>query len=434
MVRARKRCTSTGASATWQMILRRERELIDQWREKRVHDPFRSYKEFFTFSFTLATIQSFVQNVNIMLFVHISISTIAVFIFQKFNVSFDVNVTIFVSPIVFPLAFSINSDFQRREKVLEDLAAFKSAGITWYFCMREWRHPAGLDANWISAVGKKVESLLFLLSEYLLTSNVGRRLVILRAIYEDFSDANELIESLRASKLPANSAIVSRSVQCVHLMCLSVERLRVVRDYRSPRCIRSFNKVVILTLLITLAPYFVHLGIKSGSTWQPYYFAVILAFIFSTLHGVQDNLDDPFDGIGQDDDINLDIMEEWAPILDSMNRTTDQVIREGQCDSYLEASVDVPLQHSASITNDDINNIPKKIEDAMSTVDPVDQEFNIYSNFSVYSSSEINVANDEMIQGNLLSEAYDLVSEFTSPIENYGYDNNDDILDGYVLL
>ena len=93
-----------------------------------------------------------------------------------------------------------------------------------------------------------------------MTDEMDRRRIILRAIYEDFSGANELAEQLRASKLPANSAIVSRVVHFIYLMGLAVERLRVIRDYRSPRSIRSFNKVFIIILLVALAPYFVHLG------------------------------------------------------------------------------------------------------------------------------------------------------------------------------
>ena len=47
-----------------------------------------------------------------------------------------------------------------------------------------------------------------------------------------------------------------------------------------------------------------HMGIKSGNMWSPYYIAVLTSFIFGTLQGVQDVLDDPFDGISEDD-INL---------------------------------------------------------------------------------------------------------------------------------
>ena len=87
-------------------------------------------------------------------------------------------------------------------------------------------------------------------------------------------------------------------------MCHAFERLRVIREYRSPRTIRSFTKVFIFLMPILLSPYYVHMGIKSGNTWSPYYIAVLTSFIFGTLQGVQDVLDDPFDEISADD-INL---------------------------------------------------------------------------------------------------------------------------------
>lgn len=87
-------------------------------------------------------------------------------------------------------------------------------------------------------------------------------------------------------------------------MCHSFERLRVIREYRSPRTIRSFTKVFIFIMPIVLSPYYVHMGYRSENTWSPYYIAVLSTFIFGTLQGVQDVLDDPFDGISEDD-INL---------------------------------------------------------------------------------------------------------------------------------
>ena len=78
--------------------------------------------------------------------------------------------------------------------------------------------------------------------------------------YDDFADAHELTEQLRANSPPSNTAIISRIVHFIHEMGLAVERLRVIRDYRSPRSIRSFNKVFILMLLVVLSPYLVHAG------------------------------------------------------------------------------------------------------------------------------------------------------------------------------
>ena len=315
MVLTRRTGDKRRRSKTWDIVHEEGREIIQQWRDKRMRlrGARKSYREFLVYWFNFDTLKSFVQNFNIMVLIQIGVAVVSIYLFHSFKISFDIPISFFVSPIVFPLAFSINTDFQRREKVLEDLAIYKSSGMAWYFCMREWKDAAELDVTWMTAVHGKLKSLLFHLHEYLSTHKIERRKTILRVMYEDFSDANQLIEEVRASQLPANSALISRALHLVNMMCLSFERLRVIREYRSPRSIRSFNKVFIMLLPIILAPYFVHLGLKDkdNNTWQPYYIAVFVTFVFSALQGVQDKLDDPFDGMSEDD-INLDTIDEWT--------------------------------------------------------------------------------------------------------------------------
>ena len=91
------------------------------------------YHHFRVYAVTLDTLKSFVQNINFMVVAQVILAEVSVYIFQTFGVSFDIPVNLFVTPIAFPLAFSINTDFQRREKVLEDLAVFKSSGLS--FCI-----------------------------------------------------------------------------------------------------------------------------------------------------------------------------------------------------------------------------------------------------------------------------------------------------------
>ena len=71
----------------------------------------------------------------------------------------------------------------------------------------------------------------------------------------------------------------------------SIYRLRVIREYRSPRSIRSFNKVFIMLFPIILAPHFIKTGNKdcnpSLHSWHPYYMTVIVTVVFSILQGVQ---------------------------------------------------------------------------------------------------------------------------------------------------
>jgi len=302
------------AEGNWDLgIDDEDRKLIYEWSEKRKHNFHgmkKKYSGFLVYTFNVNTLISFINNFNIMVLLQMILAGVAVYIFQIYDISFNIQITLFVSPIVFPLAFSINTDFQRREKVLDDLANFKSASMMWFFCMREWKEDANLDDEWLKTAHSKLKSILFNLKEYLLTAKADRRKVILRVMYEDFSDTNQLIQKVRLSK-PAASTMASKGIEYLNTLCLMFERLRNVREYRSPRSIRSFNKVLIFLLPFILAPDFVKMGKLNENEWSAYYMSVLVAFVFSALQGVQDKLDDPFDGMSEDD-INLKTIDEWT--------------------------------------------------------------------------------------------------------------------------
>lgn len=270
-------------------------------------------------------LRSFVHNLTLIVFLQMGLAALGTFMCQKLRLDFDVHMSIFVSPIVFPLAFSINADFQRRERVLEDLAQFKGALVVLFFCHRDWLQSSGLPKDFLKTVNSKLKGLVLNIKEYLLTEKLMRRSFILSVIYEDLSDISQLNDKIRSSSLPHNSPLVTRLIHYHNLMCHAFERLRVIREYRSPRTIRSFTKVFIFLMPIVLSPYYVHMGIKSGNMWSPYYIAVLTSFIFGTLQGVQDVLDDPFDGISEDD-INLGPLEDWT----AQSLLTDRTITIGR--------------------------------------------------------------------------------------------------------
>ncbi|EDO38746.1 predicted protein [Nematostella vectensis] len=265
-------------------------------------------------------IKSFIHNLTAVLLFQVVLSGLCTYMCQNLDLKLDVDIALFISPIIFPLAFSINADFQRREKVLEDLALFKGAIIIMFFCHRDWQVAAGLDQEFFKEVTNKIKGLILNIKEYLLTEKISKRSFILTVIYEDFSDISQMNDRVRASNLPSNTPLVTRLIHYHNLMFWAFERLRVVREYRSPRTIRSFTKVFIFLMPLILSPYYVYIGKSSGNTWGPYYIAIISSFVFGTLQGVQDVLDDPFDGISEDD-INLGQLEDWTTQSILENRT-----------------------------------------------------------------------------------------------------------------
>ena len=294
------------------ILIDNDRQNIQEWRKERLKKRrnCQNFTPFFFYTCNLSTLRVFFKGINFMVILQMVLACAAVYICKVYDIWIESDAALIVSPVVFPLAFAINTDFHRREKVLEYLGNFKSSSMICYFCMRDWKSACGLDDSWLTKIDEKLRNVLFNIRDYLLNSNTDKRKVIMGVIYEDFSDINQLFETIRSSNLPYNAPLMSRLIHLLKEMCGSFERLQVIREYRSSRTIRSFNKVMILLLPLILSPYFLYLGNKSGNEWSPYYIGMVVAFTFSALQGVQDKLDDPFDDMGEDD-IDLDYFDEW---------------------------------------------------------------------------------------------------------------------------
>lgn len=336
------------------------RQDIYHWSERRERN-YKGFRKsvhvFRIFAFNTNLLRSFFENFNLMVILQMALAGLVTYACKSLNIVYDVHVSLFISPIVFPLAFSINTDFQRREKVLEDLALFKSSAMMWLFCMRDWRVACCFDDAYMKAVGNKIKGLLFHLREYLLTEKIDRRKFIARVIYEDLSDANQFNEKVRGSDLNANSPLVSRIVHFLNMMCLAYERLRVIREYRSPRSIRSFTKVLIFVLPLLLSPYYVFLGNKENNNWSPYYISVMVAFVFGALQGVQDKLDDPFDGMSEDD-IKLDTLDEWT--FQSLEATVHRTYKIGRFQVSSNPENEKETSKETTINMEDVDGLHTK--------------------------------------------------------------------------
>ena len=298
---------------------------VYEWRKQRERDEKKLClfcAEFFSHECSLDVLRVFLGSINILVLIQLTIGVGAVYLVQYYEMCFSLHASLIVSPIVFPLAFSINIDFQRREKIVEKLGDLKSSIMVFYFCMREWRHPSGLGFDWFNAIRLKLACFSLNVREYLVTEKVQRRKVILGAIYNDLGSIHSLFWKLRTSKMSNSAPLISRIIQTLTTLNVSFESMQNIREYRSSRAIRSFNKVMVFVLPVLLSPYFVDLGRKNDSVCSPYYISVVSVFIFSALQGVHDKLDNPFDGMGEDD-VDLNIFEEWMFEILELNIITD---------------------------------------------------------------------------------------------------------------
>eukprot|EP01006_Ploeotia_vitrea_P048565 TRINITY_DN67251_c10_g1_i1.p1 TRINITY_DN67251_c10_g1~~TRINITY_DN67251_c10_g1_i1.p1 ORF type:complete len:580 (+),score=32.29 TRINITY_DN67251_c10_g1_i1:48-1787(+) len=257
----------------------------------------------------------------------------------KYDVQTDVSPSLFMSILVFPLSFSVQSAYQRREKALADLSTIKGSTLNLFLLYKDWSVDVqGLGLQFIYSSGNTIIHLFTLIRLYLTCKYEPHKEYYLQGVYTKFAEIASLSEHVRkVSKQPA--PLFTRPIHDLQLMISSFEQLRVTTDYRTPTSIRSFTKVFIVVLSFLLTPYFTFIGMRLDRAaeenepldpdrpWSAgQALALLLAFatplMFTCLQNVQIQLENPF---GTDsDDINLDYLRSVDTITNLISREIQQ--------------------------------------------------------------------------------------------------------------
>jgi len=198
--------------------------------------------------------------------------------------------------IVFPIVFSINSAYKRREAALDDYGSLKAHGRAIYFATRDWLEDA--DSATLDRCRKLLGDLL-----------VNTRALFCGAreqmhereerVYESFSELSQFIRNdLRQGGLASGE--VSRCNQYLSKMILAFEQVKHIYQYRTPRTLRAFSDFFITVLPILYGPYFAHIA-ADFSAGLTYVMPVLFALVLVSLDNIQEHLENPFDQVGQDD-------------------------------------------------------------------------------------------------------------------------------------
>eukprot|EP00038_Savillea_parva_P030112 m.75530 g.75530 ORF g.75530 m.75530 type:complete len:646 (-) comp9003_c0_seq2:1431-3368(-) len=202
--------------------------------------------------------------------------------------------------IAFPLTFSINEAYARRQRTLEALATFRSEMWALHAFHRRCRSALdalepGSGATHMDNLLDEVSTLTESVRHYCVQERSVTRNTSLEEVYESFrrirTQSVELCELMQASKNSVNEVIV---FQAMSNALDAFERIRVARDYPTPRSARQTYKVLGVVYPALMAPAYVADNDGSESPWAPYYVAIMVALVFGLLISVQDKLDNPF--------------------------------------------------------------------------------------------------------------------------------------------
>jgi len=224
------------------------------------------------------------------------LSTLTTYFCIKFEILAEFPLTLIATAIVFPIVFSINGAYKRREEALKNYGDLKSHGKSIYFATRDWLENPSQDT--LKNCRDMLEALLQN-CKTLFSSPVESLRENEEIVYSTFSKLSKFIKTeLRGGGLPSGE--VSRCNQYLSKMLVAFENTKHIYQYRTPRTLRTFSTVFIFLLPIVYGPYFAQQA-TLYSDHVTYAMPILFSLIFVSLHNIQSQLENPFDGVGEDD-------------------------------------------------------------------------------------------------------------------------------------
>lgn len=225
-----------------------------------------------------------------------ALAVLSTYLCVRYGIVAEFPLTLILISVVFPIVFSIDAAYKRREAALDYYGDIKAHVKALYFALRDWpEEPCEDDITQC----KELMRVLFEACRKMLTSPVADQRTNETAVYAAFSDISQFIRtSLRERGL--NAGEVSRCNQYLSKIMVSFEKVKHIYQYRTPRTLNVFRKVFIFVLPFAYGPYFAFLAEDSTSNIV-YVTPVLVAIVLVSLDNIQNNLENPFVGDSEDD-------------------------------------------------------------------------------------------------------------------------------------
>jgi hypothetical protein len=241
------------------------------------------------------------------------LALLTTYLCRQFDYIADLPASLIGIAVIFPLVFSINSAYRRREEALRSFASLKAHAVSLYLAHRDWAD--GGMAHEIRG-GVLIERLLTAVNDHFANGERDGQesMSELFDIFSDFSTSHEL---LRQAGVPANE--ISRANQYLRALMIEFEQMNNIAHYRTPVALRAYSRLFLNLFPILFGPYFANVAYPEHP-FLGYMVAALYAMVLASLDNIQDHLENPFDGVGPDD-LRLNIAEHYAKLMQTADKS-----------------------------------------------------------------------------------------------------------------
>jgi len=252
-------------------------------------------------------IRDFLKIISLQTFVVIALACGATAICIWREIYIELPTALIGIAIVFPIVFSINAAYRRREEALNHFASLRGQAVSLFYAHRDWLPKE--DQIHQERMKGLIDRLLQAIHTYF-TDEKGKE-VHCREIFAICSDISKSLEELRQAGVSGTE--ISRCNQYLRAIMIDFEKMRNIRLYRTPTSLRAYSHVFLNSFPIMFAPYFAYLSDESYAI-AGYLVAVFYGLVLVSLDNIQEDLENPFDQVGVDD-LKLDVADYYNQIM-----------------------------------------------------------------------------------------------------------------------
>lgn len=255
------------------------------------------------------TVANFLRDLNLSILLNLVVTLMATWLCVHYEIDMGTELTGIITPLfVFPLAFSVNAAYQRRQDALNHFAGLKANLWALYHYHTKWigmlrrdglmdinpgRTPASEDEVFI-VIQDLLGDIRWYCTERLASATRSKSLEQVYAGFRKMQGQNNLI-SCAATKAGYDFNDVC-TFNAMRSALEQFEEVRTTRDYTTPRATRSYFKIVGQVFPIILAPSYVEMS-RSSNFWEAYFVATVVSTTIGVLMSAQEQLNNPFNTI-----------------------------------------------------------------------------------------------------------------------------------------
>ena len=230
---------------------------------------------------------------NFRTFFSLLISLIVPSLAYKFDITYNIDLTLISIAIIFPLVFTIRGAFRRREKALEHLSLFRASLKT----VESIISSSKLEANDIKYGIELVNNSNKGLFKYLSNSAKSPE------IHDN--NINSLYKFLESKKDIIGSGTLQKAIRFLKDTIDSADNLIGIHTHRTPISLKAYCLIFVYIFPLIYTPTIINkIGVENPA-WLTYFIVALSEFILVSLYNIQDQMEYPFDKEGLDD-IDLD--------------------------------------------------------------------------------------------------------------------------------